>query len=419
MKFVDEISLELQAGKGGNGIISFRREAGVPRGGPNGGDGGNGGNIYFVGDPGNNTLLQLKNKIIIRGNDGANGGRKDMHGANGKHIYINVPFGTMVIDQKTNNIIADVIEKKPYLIAKGGVGGKGNARFKSSTNSAPRICENGTSGEHLAIVLTLKVLANIGFVGLPSAGKSTILSRLTNAKPKIASYDFTTLSPQLGLVKVDDHSYVIADLPGLIKGASSGKGLGFQFLKHIERCSVIAHVIDMGSANKNPINAYKSIRQELSNFDKNILKKSEVIIANKSDLPDFNDNYSTFCKEFPKLNIVKISGLTDTNFTQLKRVLYDTLQKSEYVAPTKKESEVTISLDEEIIIDNELAGIFDISGVTISRIYERIPLTTYDNILKFKKILKNIGLWKMLIKKGVKHGDLIRIYSYEFKWEDK
>jgi GTP-binding protein len=392
MKFVDEISLEIHAGKGGNGIISFRREAGVPRGGPNGGDGGHGGSVYFVGDAGNNTLLNLKNKVIINGHNGIDGSRKDMHGAKGEDIYIKIPLGTTIINQESKKIIADVIEEIPYLIAKGGIGGKGNARFKSATNSAPRICENGLRGEEFSVVLTLKILANIGFVGLPSAGKSTTLSVISNAKPKIAEYHFTTLAPQLGLVKIDGNSFVVADLPGLISGASQGKGLGFQFLKHIERCSVIAHVIDMGNEDVQPVQAYESINEELENFDSNISKKSQVIIANKSDLPHFKTNLSIFCKAYPNLNIVAISSLVDHNFDELKRLLFQTLRESNYIAPEDDETEITITLDEEIIIDNEIFGIFDISGTTIKRIYERIPLSSYDNTLRFKKALKNIGL---------------------------
>lgn len=419
MKFVDEINLKINAGKGGDGIISFRREAGVPRGGPNGGDGGRGGNVYFIGDPGNNTLLNLKNKIIIRGHNGVNGSRKNTHGAGGDHIYIYIPLGTTVIDINSKRVIADVIEPISYLIAKGGIGGKGNARFKSATNSAPRICENGLLGDELEVVLTLKVLANIGFIGMPSAGKSTILSVISNAKPKIASYSFTTLAPQLGLVKIDGNSLVVADLPGLIQGAAQGRGLGFQFLKHIERCSVIAHVIDMGTPNHDPVKAYETINEELRTFELNILKKDEVIIANKSDLPDFEQNFKAFCKKYPNLQIIKMSALTEHNFDDVKRLLYKTFVESKYIAPKEKITEVTITLDEEVVIDNSILGIFDISGRTIKRVYDRIPLSSYDNTLRFKKALKNIGLWDMLLEKKVKHGDTVRIYSYEFKWEDK
>ena len=305
MKFIDEVNIDVIAGKGGNGIVSFRREAGIPRGGPDGGDGGHGGNIYFVGDYGNNTLLNFRSNSLIKGFDGVNGRRKDMHGAKGEDKFVKVPIGTLIINAKSKNIIADIIDDAKYLVAKGGVGGKGNPRFKSSVNSAPRVCENGTKGEELEIVMSLKLLANIGLVGLPSAGKSTILSVISNAKPKIASYDFTTLNPQLGLVKIFNRSFVVADLPGLIESASIGKGLGIQFLKHIERCNVITHVIDMGSDKNDPIKSYKIIRNELKSFNPKILEKNEIIIANKNDLPNFKENIKLFKIKYPKAEIIE------------------------------------------------------------------------------------------------------------------
>ena len=419
MKFIDEVNIDVIAGKGGNGIVSFRREAGIPRGGPDGGDGGHGGNIFFVGDYGNNTLLNFRSNSLIKGFNGVNGRRKDMHGANGMNKYVKVPIGTLVINTKNKNIIADIIDDSEYLIAKGGAGGKGNPRFKSSVNSAPRVCENGTKGEELEVLMSLKLLANVGLVGLPSAGKSTILSVISNAKPKIASYDFTTLNPQLGLVKVFDSSIIVADLPGLIESASVGKGLGIQFLKHIERCNVIAHVVDMGSENHDPIESYEIIRNELKNFNPKILEKNEIIIANKNDLPDFKRNYELFTSKYPNLDIIQISSLTDHNFDMLKQKLYSTFQSSTYVSLDNNVDEVTITLDEEIIVNNNIKGFFDVTGKTIERIYEKIPLLSYDNELKFLKSLKNAGLWEILKEKGISDGDTVEIFNYQFRWGEE
>ncbi|WP_027120656.1 GTPase ObgE [Mycoplasmopsis lipofaciens] len=416
-RFIDEIKIILQAGKGGDGMISFRREAHVDRGGPDGGDGGKGGNIYFVGDEGKNTLLSLYGNKKIVADDGIKGGPKNLYGANGKNTYVKVPIGTIVY--RDNKIIADIIEPKEYLVAKGGNGGRGNMKFKSPRNTAPRICENGTKGEKYEAHIVLKVMSDVGIVGKPSAGKSTLLSALSNAKAKIADYEFTTLVPQLGLVKFHEESFTIADLPGLIKGASLGKGLGFQFLKHIERCRVIAHIIDFGDENKDPIKDYEVINNELNSYSLNLEKKAQLVIANKADMPLFKKHLQEFKTKYPKLKIIEISALEQQNLDKLKAELWKIIleTKSKPVEEDKTTEIVEIKLEEDYKIINPYKGFFEITGPKIEKIYNKIPLVSYDNLIRFNHLLKKVGVWDDLVKQGIEPGDTVRIFEYEFEWD--
>ena len=309
--FVDEVIVTLEAGNGGNGCMAFRREKCVPMGGPFGGNGGKGSDIIFKVDEGLNTLLDLRYKKVIKGNKGENGLGKGMHGSNAKDVVIYVPEGTIITDVDTNLVIADLTKKDDEVIAAyGGRGGRGNIAFATKANPAPSFAENGEPGEIRKVKLELKLLADVGLVGLPSVGKSTFISKISAAKPKIAAYHFTTLSPNLGMVRVDENrSFVVADLPGLIEGASLGEGLGIKFLKHIERTRVIAHIIDMGGTEgRDPINDYKIIRKELENFNKSIIEKPEIIIANKMDMPSSLENLEKFKKEINK-EIIPISAI--------------------------------------------------------------------------------------------------------------
>ncbi len=418
MKFLDKAKLKVFAGDGGNGVVSFRREARVSRGGPDGGDGGDGGSIFFVGDTGMNTLFSLKMMMNIRGNHGDNGRAKNQTGARGEDIFIKVPLGTLIF--KEDRLICDVIEEIPYLIASGGNGGRGNTKFKSSKNQAPQLSENGTKGEKFEIGLTLKVLADIGFVGKPSAGKSTLLSKVSNAKPKIADYDFTTLNPQLGFVNIDDHSFVVADLPGLIEGAAQGKGLGHEFLKHIDRCRVVAHIVDFGDPDKNPIKDYNQINSELKEYKLGLEERKQVVIANKSDLEDYADNLVLFKNKFPGLEVVEISAATEKGITMLKRILYKAYVDSEEIEyELENKKEVTIRMEEDIVIEIPYEGMFEVTGVAVQRIFDRIPLNTFDNISRFNRMMRNLGLWKELQARGMKDGDTVRIISYEMEWNEK
>lgn len=417
MKFIDQVNIEVIAGKGGDGIISFRHEHRVEKGGPFGGDGGDGGSVYFQGDSGMNTLLPIHILKHIRGNDGENGMTKNMYGANGKDVVIKVPYGTLVYEGK--NLICDVIDDNLYLICKGGKGGRGNSKFKSSRNPAPKICENGTPGERKNVRLELKVMADIGLVGLPSAGKSTLLKLLSNAKPKIADYAFTTLVPQLGLVKYQDKSFVISDLPGLIKGASQGKGLGIRFLKHIERCRVIAFILDFGDENKDPINDFEILKNELKLFNEKILDKSFLIIANKKDLPGFDNNFKKFKKKYNNMEIIDICALNFNDLDLLKSKMYKLYESSKDIVYEKNTNEVYVTMEDDFVIQKLYEGMYEVSGKEIEMVYLRNPLNTYDNILRFNKKIKDMGLWKALIDKGIQQGDTVRILDYQFTWEEE
>ncbi|WP_371246069.1 GTPase ObgE [Mycoplasmopsis agassizii] len=420
MKFIDSVKIDVKAGKGGDGMIAFRREAHVDKGGPSGGDGGDGGDIYFIADKGKNTLLHLYYLKHIKGNDGVNGGPKNLYGARGEDTYIKVPLGTVVYDEN-DNLIADVIDSDfPYLIAKGGRGGRGNAKFKTAKNKAPRLNELGLDGESKKLRLVLKVLADVGFVGLPNAGKSTILSQISNAKAKISDYAFTTLVPQLGMVKYDDASFAVADLPGLIKGASEGKGLGLNFLQHIERCRLIAHVIDFGSLDKDPINDYLLIRNELAQYDEELLKRGEIIIANKSDLESFKQNLEIFKQKFPDLEVVEIAALYNRDINKLKgKIAAKLATLEEVVFKTEFNAVLDVSYVPDYEIKKNFDGDYDISGSKVEYWYNRIPLTTDDNWRRFNLILKNMGIWEQLTKEGIKEGDTVRIFSHEFTWSSR
>ncbi|QDY87575.1 GTPase ObgE [Mycoplasma anserisalpingitidis] len=417
-KFVDEVKVMLQAGKGGDGMISFRREAHVDKGGPDGGDGGNGGDVYFVGDLGKNTLLSFyKNKHIIA-EDGVKGGPKNLYGANAKHTYIRVPIGTLVYNN--NKLVADVIlPDTPYLVAKGGKGGRGNTKFKTSKNTAPRICENGLPGEKFEAKIVLKILSDVGVVGKPSAGKSTFLNAISNAKAKVAEYEFTTLVPQLGMVEFYENSFTVADLPGLIKGASLGKGLGSRFLKHIERCMVIAHIIDFGDPNKDPINDYLTIQKELLDCNLKLELKPQLIIANKSDLENFRENVEKFKKEFPNITLIEISAINRENMDLVKKVLWEMIQK-ETMKPIEEEAqEIEINYEAPYTVISPYYGHFEVYGPKVLELYNKIPLNSYDNLLRFNNILKKIGVWEALIKLDIKPGDTVNIYEYQFQWEEE
>ncbi|WP_406617545.1 GTPase ObgE [Mycoplasmopsis adleri] len=418
-RFIDEINITLEAGKGGDGMISFRREAHVDKGGPDGGDGGRGGNIYFVGDPGKNTLLSLYGNKKITAEDGVDGGPKNLYGAAGKDTYIKVPLGTLVYKDK--KLVADIIEAKPYLVAQGGVGGRGNMKFKSARNTAPRIKENGSKGEKYLAHIVLKVMSDVGIIGKPSAGKSTLLSALSNAKAKIADYEFTTLVPQLGLVKYHDESFTIADLPGLIKGASEGKGLGIQFLKHIERCRIVVQIIDFGDEHKKPIEDYQVINHELEAFSNKLANKPQLIIANKADMPAFEKHYEEFKKQYPNLEVIKISALLHENLDKLKEAMWKLLEATK-INPIEEDDDkedeiVEIKLEDDYKITNPFKGFFEISGPKIEELWHKVPLVSFDNLLRFNNLLKKYGIWDDLIKMGIEPGDTVRILDYEFEWD--
>lgn len=326
--FVDELTIKVEAGKGGDGCTSFRREWCVPMGGPDGGNGGKGASIIFQIDKGLKTLIDLRYMKIIKGKKGENGKGSNRNGANAEDIIIKVPEGTTVVDLDTNLVIADLVgENKEVVVAKGGRGGRGNTAFRTQTDTAPKFSELGEPGEIRTLKVELKMIADVGLVGLPSVGKSTILSKISAATPKIASYHFTTLSPNLGVVKLKDtRSFVMADLPGLIEGASEGVGLGHKFLRHAMRTKILAHVVDMGAEEgRDPINDYKIIRDEIEAYNEKLAHKKEIVIANKMDLEQASHNLDEFKKAYPNVFVIEVSSVTNTGFDTLMKTLADML----------------------------------------------------------------------------------------------
>ena len=420
--FIDKTKVKIKAGDGGNGAISFRREKYVDKGGPSGGDGGDGGSIYFVGKSGLTTLVGFRYNRTIKAANGENGQKSNCFGKKGEDVYINVPIGTVVKNIDTNRIVADITKDgETVLIAKGGKGGKGNAKFANSRNQVPRIAENGDAGENYNAVIELKLLADVGMVGFPSVGKSTLLSVLTNAKPEIADYHFTTLKPNLGIVSIDgEFDFVLADLPGLIKGAHEGKGLGISFLKHIERCRVILHVIDMSSRDqRDPYEDYLTINEELRSYNVDLEKRPMIIAANKMD----EDVSQLFLEEFRKkvsdVEIFPISALTREGLEPLVKKLYELVQTTpEFPLEFNEENFREYTLEDKqdtseffVKKDNDVWVIY---GENITRIFNKINMSSDAGVLRFLKIMRGLGIEDELRKQGIKEGETVRIEDLEF-----
>lgn len=424
--FIDDVSLIVKAGNGGNGIVAFRREKFVPKGGPSGGNGGRGGDIIFVGEEGLTTLLDLKYNRIIKAQNGQNGMAKDCFGKDGEDVYIKVPIGTMVYDINKNIVIADITRhKQEAIIAHGGRGGKGNSAFATPRIPAPEICEKGLPGEEKEIRVELKVLADVGLVGFPSVGKSTLISVVSAAKPKIADYHFTTLVPNLGVVKVKDgRSFVMADLPGLIEGASSGAGLGFQFLKHIERTRVIAHVIDMASIEgRDPYDDYLKINDELRRYDEKLLLRPQIVVANKMDMQGAKKNLEEFKKKLPDLEVVPISAYNHENLDELLYKIADKLDTVDLNEFTSNVSDEVVEYvyqkeEEPFTITRGSDGVFNVSGPMIKKFFDVTDFSSDANAKLFARRIRNLGVDKKLRELGVKHGDTVRILDYEFEFFD-
>lgn len=426
--FVDVATIKVSSGKGGDGTVAFRREKFVPMGGPSGGDGGKGGDVYFVGKEGLSTLIDLKYKRMQQADDGVNGRPKKMHGANGSDLVIEVPVGTTIYDQETDKVIGDITENlQTVLVAKGGRGGRGNVKFMSSRNTAPEIAEKGEPGSTRMIRCELKVLADVGLVGLPSVGKSTLISVVSNSRPKIASYHFTTLQPNLGVVRVEaERSFIMADLPGLIEGASLGQGLGLQFLRHIERTRVILHVIDMsGSEGRDPFEDYQVINKELESYKYDLLQRPQIIVANKMDLPDAVDQLELFKEQLTEdVPIVPISAYTKENLQELLYKTMDLLEASKPVDLYNDNDydevvEYTFTPDEEtFFIERSDDGVYEIKGKPLRKIFEMTDFTKDQSVKRFSRILRSLGIDAALRDRGVQHGDTVRIFDYEFEFID-
>ena len=421
--FIDEAVVELIAGSGGNGCLAFRREKYVAMGGPFGGNGGKGSDIIFKVDSGLNTLVDFKYKKIIKGYKGENGMGKGMHGKNAENIIIPVPPGTVITDYDTNLVIADLTkENEEYVVAKGGRGGRGNMAFATQSNPAPHYAENGEPGERIKVKIELKLMADVGLVGMPSVGKSTFISKISASKPKIADYPFTTLKPNLGVVKTNDNrSFVVADLPGLIEGASLGHGLGDKFLKHTQRTRVIAHIIDMSGYTNDPYQDYITINKELENFDKSLIKKPQIIIANKMDMPSSKENLKKFKqkvnKEVYEMSAIKGEGI-DKIILKLANML-DEIPKENLYKDEKFESHVIYKFKEEkpykITKENDT---WVISGKEVEKLIIMSRLDTDEAILRFSNKLRKMGIDEELRQLGAKDGDPIRIMEYEFEFKE-
>ncbi len=425
--FVDEVEIKVKAGDGGDGCTAFRREKYVAMGGPFGGNGGHGSDIIFKADSGLHTLLDLRYQKQIKGKKGENGKGKNQHGKGSEPVIVKVPLGTVVTDLDTGFILADLKEAdQEAIIAKGGRGGRGNTAFKTQTNTAPDFSENGEPGEEKTLKVEVKMLADVGLVGLPSVGKSTIISCVSRSKPKIAAYHFTTLTPNLGVVKADNNeSFVMADLPGLIEGASKGDGLGDKFLRHIERTKVIAHVIDMAATEgRDPYEDYLLINKELESFNKKLLKKPQIIIANKSDLETFEENYQNFLKKIdPSIKIFPVSAATNTKVQEVVNYL-GTLLKELPNTPLFQDEEFeshvlyTFKKEEPYTIEKEANDLWVIKGEQVEKLFKMTKFSSEEGMLRFAKKLTKMGIDQKLEELGAKEGDQVRILDFYFDFRN-
>lgn len=422
--FVDEVTVKIKAGDGGNGCIAFRREKYVEFGGPYGGNGGKGSDIIFKVDEGLSTLIDLRYQKEVKGKKGANGLGKGKHGKKAEDVIIKVPLGTVITDLDTDLIIADLTQNNDsVVIAEGGRGGRGNIAFATGNNPAPSLAENGEPGEERNIKVEIKLLADVGLVGMPSVGKSTIISKISAAKPKIASYHFTTLKPNLGVVETKSkNAFVVADLPGLIKGASLGEGLGDRFLRHIERTRIIGHVIDMsGLEGRDPYQDYLTINQELKEYNESLIKKPQIIIANKMDLEIAKENLKRFQQKV-KLPVITISAIKGEGLETLIEQLAEMLKKIErkpLYQEEKFESHVIYKFKEEkpFEIKNQ-NGVWVITGKHIEKLVKMTKFSGDEAMTRFSYRIRKLGIDNKLRELGAKEGDIVRILDFEFEYTD-
>ncbi|EAC9050817.1 GTPase ObgE [Listeria monocytogenes] len=428
--FVDQVKIYVKAGNGGDGMVAFRREKFVPNGGPAGGDGGKGADVVFVVDEGLRTLVDFRFKRIFKAEHGEHGMSKSMHGRGAEDLVVKVPQGTIVKDIDTGEIIADLVAHgQRAVIAKAGRGGRGNKRFATPANPAPELSENGEPGQERNVQLELKVLADVGLVGFPSVGKSTLLSVVSAARPKIAAYHFTTIVPNLGMVDAGDgRSFVMADLPGLIEGASQGVGLGHQFLRHIERTRVIVHVIDMsGSEGRVPYEDYIAINNELEQYNLRLMERPQIIVANKMDMPDAEENLNEFKTKIAEdIPVFPISAVTKTGLRELLLAIADKLETT----PEFPLNEILEQEDEDTVlykyvaeepdfeISREPDGTFVLSGAKIERLFTMTNFERDASISRFARQLRAMGVDEALRKRGAKDGDIVRLLDYEFEFMD-
>ena len=426
--FIDKVKLKLIAGNGGDGLVAFRREKYVPLGGPSGGDGGDGGSIIFAVDTNKSTLLDLRYSKQIRAENGEKGKNNKMHGESKDDVIVKVPLGTIVKDALSNDVIADLATKDAKaVICKGGKGGKGNYHFATARNSAPEYAKLGTEGEKKEVIVELKLLADVGLVGFPSVGKSTLLSMVSKARPEIADYHFTTLRPQLGMVKVKDgYSFVMADLPGLIEGASEGKGLGYEFLKHIERCRVILHVVDMGANDgRDPLEDYEIINKELKDYQYGLSLRPQIVLANKMDLDGAKENLARFKEKYPDVEVYEATTIIneglDAVLYRLEELLKITPPFPLYESESAKEKVIYKfeAKKDDFKVFNEGNGIFRVEGEKIERLFANVNFEDDESVLRFSRALRKMRVDEALREKGCKNGDRVYIKDYGFDFIDE
>lgn len=423
--FVDETVIKLIAGKGGDGCTSFRREKYIPMGGPDGGNGGKGGDIIFEVDKNLKTLIDLRYKKIVKAEKGTNGKGSTRNGANAEDIILKVPEGTTIYNADNNLILADLTKDKERItIAHGGRGGRGNKAFATHNEPAPKFSELGAPGEEVVVRCELKVMADVGLIGMPSVGKSTILSLISGASPKIGAYHFTTLNPNLGVVKLkDNRSFVMADLPGLIEGAHEGAGLGLQFLRHAMRTKILAHVIDIGAfEGRDPIEDYKKIRTEIDAYNEKLKNKKEIIIANKMDLPNAKENLEKFKKIYPNLPVFEISAQNKEGLEPLLKHIADLLeniQEEDLYEEQDYESYIIYKFQNErpYTIKND-NGVWVIEGKEIEELFKMTRFTEDEAVLRFARKLKGMGVEEELEHLGAQRGDEVQILDYIFEFKE-
>ncbi|MEO3947134.1 GTPase ObgE [Gorillibacterium sp. CAU 1737] len=432
--FVDKAKIYVKGGDGGDGVVAFRREKYVPEGGPAGGDGGRGGDVVFVVDEGLRTLMDFRYQRHFKADRGIKGRNKSMHGANAEHMLVRVPPGTLIYDEDSGELVADLTRQgQQVVVAKGGRGGRGNTRFVTTANTAPEIAERGEEGEERNIILELKVMADVGLVGFPSVGKSTLLSVVSAAQPKIGAYHFTTITPNLGVVDVGDgRSFVMADLPGLIEGAHSGVGLGHEFLRHVERTRVIIHVVDMsGSEGRDPYEDWVKINEELVLYNEKLAERPQIVAANKMDIPESEENLARFREQLEEagrgdLIVLPISSASRQGIQEL---LYkaadqlDAIPAEPVLEPTEDVEERKVyrykrkEEEDDIVIRRE-NDVFIVESPSLERVLRRMQLSTQDALYRFDRILRNRGVNEALRKKGAQDGHVVRIGNFEFEFVD-
>lgn len=421
--FTDYAKITIKSGNGGDGAVTFRREKYVAAGGPDGGDGGRGGSIYFRVDPNANTLIDFRYTKKFKAQSGENGSGGHKYGKSGEDLYINVPIGTIIKDAETGKIVADLSkEGQEELVLKGGRGGKGNSHFATATRQVPRFAQAGEEGEEKEVILELKLLADVGLLGFPNVGKSTFLSVVTDAKPKIANYHFTTIEPNLGVVKLQSgDSFVIADIPGIIEGASEGVGLGIQFLRHVERTRLLLHVIDIsGIEGRDPVQDFYTINEELKSYSEKLSTRKQIIVANKIDVMQ-DDTSLKELEELAKkegLELFKISGVTGQGVSELLNRVSEVLKTlpKEEIVEAEERVVYTLEDDKNDFTVSKEGDTFVIEGKTINRLMGRINIDDNESMYYFQKNLKSLGIEDELKRQGIKEGDYVKILNWTFEW---